>query len=591
MNKREMIKAFNNEFTLEYIDFNKEQYLKNKYEELFNSIKKTKDYIKNKNYCNFIYNYNNIDEYVKYKNKKFIEKELFESRMLFNNINGFSLDEFQRKAIITDEVSNLVIAGAGSGKTLTMIGKVKYLIERQNVKEEEILCISFTNETVKSLQSKINKDYNVDIYTFHKLALNIIKTINKNVNISLESYLKYIIDEYFLIIKDFEIVQKYILVYFDEYTGKKRINKSYCNLIKSRKFGSFKKLIQKFILLLKSNNYTINDIDIFLNRNVKEFKLEKQYKNKIFLKLVFNIFKIYNAELLSTMSVDFDDMINQASEIIKDRKVNLKYKYIIIDEYQDISFTRFNLILNMIKCFKCKLIAVGDDYQSIYRFTGCDINLFLDIEKYFERVSILKIQNTYRNSQELIDTAENFITRNPFQIKKHLVSMKSVRKPIKVIFNNNLKSTFEKIILYIYNKHLAPILILGRNNDDIYEFMDNTKFIINSDGTIIYIKNQHMKLKYLTVHKSKGLEEEVVVVINMKNELLGFPNKIEDDKVLSLINKKSKYLYDEERRLFYVALTRTKSLVYLLASKNNISIFLKEILKDDNVDILKFNNI
>ena len=100
-----------------------------------------------------------------------------------------------------------------------------------------------------------------------------------------------------------------------------------------------------------------------------------------------------------------------------------------------------------------------------------------------------------------------------------------------------------------------------------------------------------MKLKYLTVHKSKGLEEEVVVVINMKNELLGFPNKIEDDKVLSLINKKSKYLYDEERRLFYVALTRTKSLVYLLDSKNNISIFLKEILKDDNVEILKFNNI
>ena len=109
-------------------------------------------------------------------------------------INGYNLDDTQVAAIKSKEKSTLVVAGAGSGKTLTILGKIRYLIENEHIKETEILCISFTNETVKSLKNKtIEMGYNLDIYTFHKLGLSILG----NVDIISDDYLDYIIDEYF----------------------------------------------------------------------------------------------------------------------------------------------------------------------------------------------------------------------------------------------------------------------------------------------------------------------------------------------------------------------------------------------------------
>ena len=114
--------------------------------------------------------------------------------MNFFNINGYDLDETQIAAIKSEAKSTLVVAGAGSGKTLTILGKIKYLIEKKNVNEKQILCISFTNETVNALKDKtVMMGYNLDIYTFHKLGLSILG----NVNIISDNYLDYIIDEYF----------------------------------------------------------------------------------------------------------------------------------------------------------------------------------------------------------------------------------------------------------------------------------------------------------------------------------------------------------------------------------------------------------
>ena len=116
-------------------------------------------------------NYNMIKRQI--LNKKYIRRELIESDYLLSNINGYSLDKEQRTAIITDECANLVIAGAGSGKSLTIIGKVRYLIERKGIKPGEILCITFTREASENLERNINKNYNyyMKVYTFHKLSL------------------------------------------------------------------------------------------------------------------------------------------------------------------------------------------------------------------------------------------------------------------------------------------------------------------------------------------------------------------------------------------------------------------------------------
>lgn len=482
-------------------------------------------------------------------NKKYIKKELIDSDYILSNINGYSLDIEQRKAVITDECASLVVAGAGSGKSLTMVGKIRYLIERKHIKEDEILCISFTRDASLNLEKNIKKNYNYDVkvYTFHKLALEILK--DKHYRISNPNTLEYIIDEYFNSIilnkKDMVIKLKKVLCKIDE---------PYKKILKSKELINLKKLIMTFINLFKTNNYKL---DYFL----------KIKKDKDLISIIIDIYYLYEEELRSNGEIDFNDMITLATLYVKYNNIK-QYKYIIVDEYQDTSYVRYLLLKEIINKTGAKIICVGDDYQSIYRFNGCDLNMFLNFKKYFGYTKILKINNTYRNSQELINVAGDYIMKNKRQLYKKLKSKKHIKKPIKIKYGSDLKKLLDVIILKYKN-----ILILGRNNFDI-----NKYFNVDKEG---YINYKGVNIKYLTMHASKGLEEDCVVIINLKDDTLGMPSKLKDDKILKYVaSGKDLYPYEEERRLFYVALTRTKNEVYLLVDKKNPSIFVKELIKN-----------
>ena len=234
---------------------------------------------------------------------------------------------------------------------------------------------------------------------------------------------------------------------------------------------------------------------------------------------------------------------------------------------------RFNLIKQICDKFHCKLCVVGDDYQAIYRFQGCDLNLFLNFKEYFSNSKIYFLNETFRNSQELIDVAGYFINKNLNQINKKLTSKKHLDNPIIIKYYLDEKNILMDVIKTIdINKE---ILIISRNNFDLKKYVNNYQ-IINND---LYIKGIKHKLKFMTIHSSKGLESDIVIILNMSNDKYGMPSKVKDDDILSLIKNDSLYEYDEERRLFYVALTRTKSYVYLLTPFFNQSIFIKEIKK------------
>ena len=337
------------------------------------------------------------------------------------------------------------------------------------------------------------------------------------------------------------------------------------------------KLISTFIHLFKCNGYKLEDFNLFLKQAKR--KILKYRHNKNFLIIVLNIYLKYEKYLKDNKEIDFDDMIIKATKLVKEKGINNKYKYIIIDEYQDTSLIRFNLIKEILNKTNSNLMVVGDDFQSIYRFTGCDLSLFLDFKKYFKKSKIMKIQNTYRNSQELIDIAGKFVMKNKKQIDKNLKSNKHIYEPIKIIYYENIRIKFIEIINKIYKETNKPILVLGRNNKDIKTLLSD-KIKLENDN-LIYIENKNIKMKYLTVHKSKGLEEENVILINLENKLTGFPNQMKDDKLLRFVSKRyEKYPFSEERRLFYVALTRTKNYVYILTPKKEESIFIKELRKD-----------
>ena len=162
--------------------------------------------------------------------------------------------------------------------------------------------------------------------------------------------------------------------------------------------------------------------------------------------------------------------------------------------------------------------------------------------------------------------------KNPNQIKKNLISSVHVNNPIRIIYYKNTNILINLIRKLPLNKE---ILILGRNNFDINKYLSNYKLENNN----LYIPEDNHNLKYMTVHSSKGLESDIVIVLNMNDDIYGFPSKIKDNILLSLLKEKEEYLYEEERRLFYVALTRTKSFVYLLVDKYNPSMFINEIKK------------
>ncbi len=446
------------------------------------------------------------------------------------NINGCMLDEYQIKAIESVSKYTLLVAGAGSGKTLTILGKIKYLKEVKHFTDDEILCISFTNETVNNLARKINDmGYKIDVYTFHKLAR---KLINKRINILNYDLLDYIVDEYFK-----------SKVYYDKKL--KRIFKNYFyyegnidNLFNSYEYNMLKKTIITFIHLFKGQGKTLKDLYKYYCHSI--------FNERIVLKYILEIYIIYTQELESTNTYDFDDLLIKAKYYVSTS--NIKYKYIIIDEFQDTSYIRYLLIKEIIKYTNSSLFAVGDDYQSIYRFSGCDLDLFINFNKYFIGGKTYYLKYTYRNSNQLIYVSINFIMKNKLQLRKDIISNKNTYKPIKIVFNKNIY----EVIDMIDNK---DILIIGRNNNDISN--------INWDNK-------------LTIHRSKGLESSNVILVNSDS----IPCRLKNERILRyVLNTKEYIMFEEERRLFYVALTRTKNNIYIMVNKKR-SPFINELLHD-----------
>ena len=438
------------------------------------------------------------------------------------------MNEKQLEAVKSLE-NTLVVAGAGSGKTFTIVNKIKYLLDNNIYKENELLVISFTNESVNDLKRKI--DYNLDIMTFHKLAITLIN--NPDMKISNEYYLKYIINEYF------NSYGKY----------NKKQNKLIKRILQEMDIDNLKKLIFTFINLYKSN---YNDINYLLNLYQKS-----KFINKIYFKIILEIYHIYNQELKASNLYDFNDMIKIATNNINNNIIKTNYKYIIIDEFQDTSLNRFKLIDAIMKQNNAKIFVVGDDYQSIYRFSGCNLDIFLNFNKLVSNLNIINLDYNYRNPKEIIDVANSFIMKNKNQIKKETICLKNINKPIKICFYKNKRTAIEKILKYIDTKYL----ILGRNNTD--------KDLFNVQDK-----------PFLTIHKSKGLEEDNIILINLTNNNNSLPSKIKNHKIINKLIKTDYYPYEEERRLFYVALTRTRNNIYLLVPKSNYSIFIKELMKN-----------
>lgn len=316
--------------------------------------------------------------------------------------------------------------------------------------------------------------------------------------------------------------------------------------------------------------------------NTLEVKNKMVNEANLFIKL----YNYYESQLIPKNKIDFDDMIYYANKYMSNQNSMqklLNYDYIIIDEYQDISVERYNFAKNISNLSSAKVVSVGDDWQTIFSFAGSRIDLFYKYSNQFPGAKELFINNTYRNSQELINVAGTFVMKNPFQIKKYLISNKLRNNPIKIrYYNQNQYTIVEEIIGKIYNNNPNDhIMILARKNKHIKELLETPLFEQGIDTRIISKKYPNAIIDAMSIHNAKGLGSDQVILLNVTNN--DFPCAEKNEFwLINLFKPKifdEKYPYAEDRRIFYVALTRTKKDIYLLTpyNPNNRSLFISEL--------------
>ena len=333
------------------------------------------------------------------------------------------------------------------------------------------------------------------------------------------------------------------------------------------------------INLIKSNGYDIETV-----RKLNCVGNDTQ-TNNILLSLLEPIFNAYCQYLSSHDEIDFNDMINLAAEYVRQGKYINPYKYVIVDEYQDISKARFLLLDCLRKSRDYELFCVGDDWQSIYRFAGSDIGFILNFSKYWGATEISKIETTYRFAQKLIEISGGFIMQNPVQIKKTIRG-----KPEDLGFPlGEISGYTDKYAVEFMSKKMndipkgSSVFFIGRYSFDAKLLNDSGLFACqyNNMSGFVDVKSKarlDLKMSFLTAHKSKGLQADYVFIINNKKSRMGFPSKIQDAPILDLLlDNCDQYPHAEERRLFYVALTRAKKKAFIVTVNGQESEFAMEL--------------
>ena len=345
----------------------------------------------------------------------------------------------------------------------------------------------------------------------------------------------------------------------------------------SKQEKAFIRLVVTFVTLVKSSCKSVKEV-------LKQAKNADDERSVFIIKNIFQpVYERYINALSDSNQIDFTDAILQATEICRTSHP-VEYDYIIVDEFQDISVDRYNFLKVLREGNPpAKLYCVGDDWQSIYRFSGSDMALFNQFPEYFGATEINKIETTYRFGEPLVSLSSNFIQRNKAQIQKNIHSFSSEMRTELEFYAYDRRdycNTIGQLVASIPSD--KSIFLLGRYSFDDYYLSFMYQSIKESNRFYYVIGGR--KIEFLTVHKSKGLEADYVILLQCNKDTYGFPSQVSDDPVLNyVLTKSDQFPYGEERRLFYVAITRAKIKTLVLYDKRFPSVFVDEFLHPEKV--------
>jgi len=363
----------------------------------------------------------------------------------------------------------------------------------------------------------------------------------------------------------------------------------------------FSELMADIIKRYKANWFDQDKLNSKINSSP-----HKKHLN-IALELMMPLMERYEKALTDSDEIDFEDMIGKALKYVLDGSFKSSWKYIMVDEFQDISDPRARLVKALKdKSNDCSLFCVGDDWQAIYRFTGSDISFTTGFSEYFGATQFTKLKKTFRFNNSIAEVSSQFVLKNPLQTKKSITTLTKVDKPaisilresskvlaesdetLNALLRRLNKRPNEKDTPYVLGRYVqvdkilqaisrrerqASILILGRYG-----------FTLPSASEMTLHKEKHPTLELIknTIHSSKGKEEDYVIVLGLQSGKHGFPSeKITNPLLEALLPTPEDFEFAEERRLFYVAITRARRRTYLIADMATSSSFVNELIEDE----------
>jgi len=658
-------------------------------------------------------------------NREAIAAALRKFSVFFDQVEKNPLTQRQREACASDEDATLVVAGAGTGKTSTILAKIGLLLHTKQCTQEQILAISFTSKSANELAEKVQKNLKVDlrVSTFHKLGLDTIaqldggkpnlapfaadpeekakvidsvvselrkdsrflndllnfcvfesveakqtwdfKTLSEYNNwlrsnkiISLDgipkkSYQECVIANWLILngVK-FEYEKSYqhptktvehrqycpdffltdLGVYIEHFgvdeSGKtapyinsfqyaegmrwKRdthktystslietfswehekgillsglesklraigcdfkpidLNEALDMLNKGGMVSQFSKLTSTFLTLYKGNGNRLAD-------HVRVKTLFGERREKLFLSIFERIFSAYEQRNRDNSEIDFEDMISLASSCVKSHPEFAPYRYILIDEFQDISPGRADLVKSFLtNAPECALFAVGDDWQSIYRFAGADIGSMTKFREIFGSTRQISLDTTFRFDDQSVAASSAFVLKNKAQIRKSLTTIRKSTSPSLVIYK---RAPNEQPLDWSLNQ-IAKVASTGAS----VFILERYKFHLpqDSEWSRLVKKFQNLKLDKMSIHAAKGLEADYVVM-GLRGGVWGFPSQVIDDPLFEMVlTAADSHPHAEERRLFYVGLTRARNKTFLVCETGqDQSDFATELLTGD----------
>lgn len=484
-----------------------------------------------------------------------------QDRFLFQELDPFLKDynDEQKKAIISNSPEILCIAGAGSGKTTVLTKRIEFLIKYKGVNPQKILAITFTRKARQEMQKRLSElNIQTHVHTFNSFSEKILKLYQNKIYTRPTRTISYG-NKVMMIMSALSSMNLTINQATDKYyTEFQRINKTPEQLSKS----------------FLNDCFSILDYFKLKNQEMHNFAEDAAPENKDNARMIYHICKFINQQMKLVGLRDFTDQLLDTIAFFKQQPAFIpKFDYILIDEYQDVNATQIELIDLLTPK---NIFCVGDPRQSIFGWRGSDLDYILNFREKYPQSEIISLTKNYRSNNHLVELMNNAIKHlqlpdlvHHFEKDKqiHLKKFDSAEEEHKYVVDKINTSQIPK----------NEIFVLARTNKQLYELSQklqqkNIPYVIKTDETHNLMGETQGAVTLATIHAIKGLEAEKVFVIGCTK--INFPCKASDHPILDIIKTNDYLKEEEEKRLFYVAISRAKNILYLTYSGKNHTDFI-----------------